>query len=394
MIAAEIGEAAGRDANAVEPVLVEPVRGRLHRQMRDAFARELVERAMQVDRIGRGQRAIDLALSAITTPMVPMLAASIAERRPDLPREGGDRGLAAGAGDRRNRAAAGADRIRAASERERAPRVVDLHEQRARRQRSAPPARPRSRPRPPSTACAAKASPSALVPGTATNRSPRLDRAAVRGDAARPRSRRVRGSARPSGRRSESFIVGAAAMRRPHPAPHRRHGCPAFAGHDNVSFAEPDLGQNQLVRRRQVEARLDAEQRRDPRDHLAGGRRRVPARGGKAVGFRQALRLVEHDQEQIARLVGRQHRHEGGEQLGLGIAAVDHLFRGAGLAADVIARDVGLAGRALLGVEPHQVAHLLAGLGLDHLLGELHRLLFACASGRSAGSACRHSSAR
>ena len=56
-----------------------------------------------------------------------------------------------------------------------------------------------------------------------------------------------------------------------------------------------------------------------------------------------ALRLVEHDQQQIARLVGRQDRHESGEQLGLGIAAVDHLFRRAGLAADIVARHVGLA---------------------------------------------------
>jgi hypothetical protein len=40
MIAAEIGEGAGRDPDAVEPVLVEPVRGRLDREMRDALARQ------------------------------------------------------------------------------------------------------------------------------------------------------------------------------------------------------------------------------------------------------------------------------------------------------------------------------------------------------------------
>ena len=38
MIARQIGEGAGGDAHAVEPVLVEPVRGRLQRQMRDALA--------------------------------------------------------------------------------------------------------------------------------------------------------------------------------------------------------------------------------------------------------------------------------------------------------------------------------------------------------------------
>ncbi len=58
-----------------------------------------VERAMQLDRIGRGQRAVDFAAVGETTPIVPMLAACMAERGPDLPGEGGDRGLAAGAGD-------------------------------------------------------------------------------------------------------------------------------------------------------------------------------------------------------------------------------------------------------------------------------------------------------
>ena len=41
MIAAEIGEAAGRDAHAVEAMLVEAVRGRFDREMGHAFAREL-----------------------------------------------------------------------------------------------------------------------------------------------------------------------------------------------------------------------------------------------------------------------------------------------------------------------------------------------------------------
>ena len=58
MVAAEIGEGGGREAHAVEPALLDPVRGGFHREMRDAFARELVERAMQEDRIGRRQRAI------------------------------------------------------------------------------------------------------------------------------------------------------------------------------------------------------------------------------------------------------------------------------------------------------------------------------------------------
>ena len=75
MIAAEVGEAAGRDAHAVEPMLVEPVRGGLDREMRDAFAGELIQRAVQRDRIGRGERAVDLARCGATSPTVPMLAA-------------------------------------------------------------------------------------------------------------------------------------------------------------------------------------------------------------------------------------------------------------------------------------------------------------------------------
>ena len=79
MVARQIGEGAGGDAHAVEPVLVEAVRGGFQRQMRDALARQLVERAMQFDRIGRGERAVFFA-SGETTPMVPMLAACKTER--------------------------------------------------------------------------------------------------------------------------------------------------------------------------------------------------------------------------------------------------------------------------------------------------------------------------
>ncbi len=93
------------------------------------------------------------------------------------------------------------------------------------------------------------------------------------------------------------------------------------------------------------------------------------------MGLRQRLRLVEHDQQQIARAIGRDHRGERGEHLGLGVAAAHHLLGGAGLAADIVARHVGAGGGALLGVEAHQVAHLVAGLGLDHLLRHGHRLL-------------------
>jgi hypothetical protein len=62
MIAAEIGEAAGRNAHAVEAALIESMRGGFNGEMRHAFARELIERAVQRNRIRGGERAVDLAL--------------------------------------------------------------------------------------------------------------------------------------------------------------------------------------------------------------------------------------------------------------------------------------------------------------------------------------------
>ena len=99
MIARQIGEGGGGDPHAVEPVLIETVRRRLQRQMRDALARQL-RASMQFDRIGRGQRSVD-ARPARPRPTVPMLAA--ARARPDLARERRDGSLAAGAGDRGDR---------------------------------------------------------------------------------------------------------------------------------------------------------------------------------------------------------------------------------------------------------------------------------------------------
>ena len=98
VVARQIGEAAGRDAHAVETILIEPVRGRFEGEMRDAVARDLVELSMQRDRIGRGQRAVDGALRRYQ-PDGADAGGGMPEPLPDLAREGGDRGLAAGAGD-------------------------------------------------------------------------------------------------------------------------------------------------------------------------------------------------------------------------------------------------------------------------------------------------------
>ena len=226
---------------------------------------------------------------------------------------------------------------------------------------------------PAATAGATKRRPSSLVPATATNRSPGFT---VRLSAVTPRDVE-RGEARIAdgidgeevgelhggdGSTAACSVPSIAHdLTRPHAITDA--GCDVSRRLRDLRLT---LARISLSAVRQVEARLDAEQRRDARDDGAADRRRVPARGGVAVGLRDRLRLVEHDQHEVARLVGRQHRGEAGQQLGLGVAAVDHLLRGAGLAADIVAVDVGLAGGALLGVEPHQVAHLLAGLGLDH----------------------------
>ena len=101
VVAREIGEAAGGDPHAVEPVLVEPVRRGLEREMGDAVAGDVVELPVQRDRIRRGQRAVDGALRR-HQPDGADAGRFVAEPLPDLAREGGDRGLAAGAGDRRD----------------------------------------------------------------------------------------------------------------------------------------------------------------------------------------------------------------------------------------------------------------------------------------------------
>src|SRR4051794_24271068 len=62
VVAREIGERAGADTDALEPILIEAMRRSLQREMRDALTCDFVELPMQRDRVGRGQRAIDGAL--------------------------------------------------------------------------------------------------------------------------------------------------------------------------------------------------------------------------------------------------------------------------------------------------------------------------------------------
>src|SRR5262249_56203742 len=108
-----------------------------------------------------------------------------------------------------------------------------------------------------------------------------------------------------------------------------------------------------------------------------GGGDCIPSRRGEAVCVGRRLRFIEHDEEKVARLVGRQDGREGGQDLGLGVSAADHFIGGAGLAAHIIPLHIGFGGGAFLDVKPHQIAHLLACLWLDDLGGERQCLGFA-----------------
>src|SRR5271166_4994871 len=109
----------------------------------------------------------------------------------------------------------------------------------------------------------------------------------------------------------------------------------------SATLAAAGTREDQLVGGREVEARLDSEQGCNTADDRAPDRHRVPARGGEALRLGQRLRLIEHDQNGVARGIGGQDCREASEDLGLGIAAGHHLFGCAGLAADIIAFHVG-----------------------------------------------------
>src|SRR5256885_12560155 len=144
-----------------------------------------------------------------------------------------------------------------------------------------------------------KREPSVLWPASAKNRSPGLT---ARLSTARP----VTSTASPCGsilasspKRSRSLIllVRTAAL----PGAYR-----------DSKFAVPSglLGcsrcrKNEAVGRRQVETRLDPQEGRNASNNVAPGRHRVPARGDKALGFRQRFRLVQHDQPAGIRGGGR-----------------------------------------------------------------------------------------
>src|SRR4051794_23387280 len=102
MVAGDVGEPTGRDPHAVETVLIEAVRRGFEREMRHSLLGETMQRAMQTDRIGRGERAVGLPPRRHDTHRSDA-GGRVPECSPDLTGESRDRSFAAGAGDCRNR---------------------------------------------------------------------------------------------------------------------------------------------------------------------------------------------------------------------------------------------------------------------------------------------------
>ncbi len=110
----------------------------------------------------------------------------------------------------------------------------------------------------------------------------------------------------------------------------------------------------------------DSEHRSDPRDHPPDDRRRVPRGGALVRGGGVRLGIVEHGDDHVARLVHREGRGESRHQRVMVIAAGIGLFGTAGLAADTVARRVGLAPRAVDHDHSQQLADARAGARLEH----------------------------
>src|SRR5262249_17407365 len=76
------------------------------------------------------------------------------------------------------------------------------------------------------------------------------------------------------------------------------------------SVGHPPRRQDEIVRRRQLAARLHPEERRDAGDDLARGRRRVQPRRRLSFLVARILRLIDHDEHKVLRRVARKYTHE------------------------------------------------------------------------------------
>ena len=263
VVAREIGEAAGRDAHAVEAELVEPMRGRFERKMRDAVARDLVELPVQCDRVRRGQRAVDGAFWRNETDGADARGV-MAKTLPDLPRESGNRCLAAGARHRRDGVRLLRIKFRR-SQRQRAARIFADDEGNARAFQ-------------PMVACDSngtghngriyKTRTVSLAARERKEQIARLHRAAVDGQP--PHLDRIA--------RSVDRGVSAKEVAKSHAVPVRRRGVlETHTGNSSGLLICPGCRKNEAVGRRQVEAGFDPQKRRNPGNNSAAGRHRVPA---------------------------------------------------------------------------------------------------------------------
>src|SRR5271166_5780392 len=123
-----------------------------------------------------------------------------------------------------------------------------------------------------------------------------------------------------------------------------------------------------LLHRRHAFQRLDAP------DQGADGSSGVIGGGVIAAVSGRGLRIVVNREIEVFRFVGRRDGHESSEHLVMGIMAMDDFVGRAGLAADVIAGDVGEPGRAVRRVRAQEIAHRFRGLFADDAMADLGRL--------------------
>src|SRR3546814_35693 len=108
-----------------------------------------------------------------------------------------------------------------------------------------------------------------------------------------------------------------------------------------------DIGDHLLDHRLAVVARRHAQQRADALDQAADQRRRDPAAGGVAVGLLGRLRLVDHGEEHVARIVHGKGADEGGDAGVARWAAPGAIVGRCGLAPDTVALGSLLSGGGL-----------------------------------------------
>src|SRR5271166_2409146 len=139
----------------------------------------------------------------------------------------------------------------------------------------------------------------------------------------------------------------------------------------------PQTGDDGEWLRRRLFHRRRALERLDPADECPGDPPRVVGGRVEAVVLGRWRRIVVDREVEVFRLVGRRDRHEGCKHLVLRIVAVDDFVGRAGLAADVVAGDVGEARRAVGRVRPQKIAHRFRRLLADDAMARFRGLLLS-----------------